>query len=89
LALVFRSPFCLPYGLWRIEMNEEDLRDCFAMFAVVGVAHKGVYEEDIDNIAKKAFMLADAMMEARKPKEKDDEEDTGIAAVVPKRSRKR
>jgi hypothetical protein len=62
-------------------MNEEDLRDCFAMFAVVGVAHKGVYEEDIDNIAKKAFMLADAMMEARKPKE-----DVGIASV--KRMRK-
>jgi hypothetical protein len=69
-------------------MNEEDLRDCFAMFAVVGVAHKGVYEEDIDNIAKKAFMLADAMMEARKPKEKDDEEDTGIASVA-KRSYRR
>jgi hypothetical protein len=69
-------------------MNEEDLRDCFAMFAVVGVAHKGVYEEDIDNIAKKAFMLADAMMEARKPKEKDDEENTGIASVA-KRSYRR
>jgi hypothetical protein len=62
-------------------MNEEELRDCFAMFAVVGVAHKGVYEEDIDNIAKKAFMLADAMMEARKPKD-----ESGIAAV--KRTRK-
>jgi hypothetical protein len=69
-------------------MNDEELRDCFAMFAVVGVAHKGVYEEDIDNIAKKAFMLADAMMEARKPKEKDDEEDTGIASVA-KRSYRR
>ena len=70
-------------------MNDDDLRDCFAMFAVVGVAHKGVYEEDIEHIAKKAFMLADAMMEARKPKEKTNEEDSGIAAVVPKRSRKR
>jgi hypothetical protein len=62
-------------------MNDEELRDCFAMFAVVGVAHKGVYEEDIDNIAKKAFMLADAMMEARKPKD-----EAGIASV--KRIRK-
>jgi hypothetical protein len=51
------------------------------MFAVVGIAHKGVYEEDIDNIAKKAFMLADAMMEARKPKD-----EAGIASV--KRTRK-
>jgi hypothetical protein len=50
-------------------MNEEDLRDCFAMFALIGVANKGVYEEDIEHTAKKAFMLADAMMEARKPKE--------------------
>jgi hypothetical protein len=70
-------------------MNEEDLRDCFAMFAVVGVAHKGVYEEDIENIAKKAFMLADAMMEARKSKESDDEEDVGIARVAPKRNYRR
>jgi hypothetical protein len=62
-------------------MNEDDLRDCFAMFAVVGVAHKGVYEEDVEHIAKKAFMLADAMMEARKPKE-----EAGIATV--KRTRK-
>jgi hypothetical protein len=62
-------------------MNEEDLRDCFAMFAVVGVANKGVYEEDIEHIAKKAFLLADAMMEARKPKD-----EAGIASV--KRMRK-
>jgi hypothetical protein len=46
------------------------------MFAVVGVANKGVYEEDIEHIAKKAFLLADAMMEARKPKE-----EAGIASV--------
>jgi hypothetical protein len=62
-------------------MNDEDLRDCFAMFAVVGVAHKGVYEEDVEHIAKKAFMLADAMMEARKPKD-----EAGIASI--KRIRK-
>jgi hypothetical protein len=57
-------------------MNDEDLRDCFAMFAVVGVAHKGVYEEDVEHIAKKAFMLADAMMEARKK-----EESAGLPAI--------
>jgi hypothetical protein len=62
-------------------LNEDDLRDCFAMFAVVGVAHKGVYEEDVEHIAKKAFMLADAMMEARKAKD-----EAGIASV--KRTRK-
>jgi hypothetical protein len=63
-------------------MNEDDLRDCFAMFALIGVANKGVYEEDIEHTAKKAFMLADAMMEARKPKE-----ESGIAAVKPRRKR--
>jgi hypothetical protein len=63
-------------------MNEEDLRDCFAMFALIGVANKGVYEEDIEHTAKKAFMLADAMMEARKPKE-----ESGIAAVKSRRKR--
>ena len=61
-------------------MNEDDLRDCFAMFALIGVANKGVYEEDIEHTAKKAFMLADAMMEARKPKET-----SGIVAVKPRR----
>jgi hypothetical protein len=70
-------------------MNDDDLRDCFAMFALIGVFPKGVYEEDIEHTAKKAFMLADAMMEARKLKEKSNEEDSGIAAVVPKRARKR
>ena len=59
-------------------LNEEDLRDCFAMFAVVGVANKGVYEEDIEHIAKKAFMLADAMMEVRN---KTPEDDDGIARI--------
>jgi hypothetical protein len=63
-------------------MNEDDLRDCFAMFALIGVANKGVYEEDIEHTAKKAFMLADAMMEARKPKE-----ESGIAAVKSRRKR--
>ena len=63
-------------------MNEDDLRDCFAMFALIGIANKGVYEEDIEHTAKKAFMLADAMMEARKPKE-----ESGIAAVKSRRKR--
>ena len=62
-------------------LNEDDLRDCFAMFALRGIANKGVYEEDIEHTAKKAFMLADAMMEARKAKD-----EAGIASV--KRTRK-
>ena len=64
-------------------MNEEDLRDCFAMFALVGlVMREGVGQSmELD-----AWAIADKMMESReKSKEKENEEDTGIAAVVPKR----
>lgn len=59
-------------------MNEEDLRDCFAMMrAVTGASPEECYR------------FADEMLEARKPKEKDDEEVNGIASVVPKRTYKR
>jgi hypothetical protein len=59
-------------------MNEEDLRDCFAMFASTRIAYPD-----------ECYKFADAMLQARKYKEKSDEEDSGIAAVVPKRPRKR
>jgi hypothetical protein len=64
-------------------MNDEDLRDCFALMLTVGFAVKG----DIN--PKAIWEIADMMVESRKHKEKDDEEDIGIAAVVPKRTRKR
>jgi mannose/cellobiose epimerase-like protein (N-acyl-D-glucosamine 2-epimerase family) len=58
-------------------MNEEDLRDCFAMFALAGavMAGKSRNAEDI-------WQIADEMMEARKPKE-----ESGIAAIKPRRKR--
>lgn len=59
-------------------MNDNDLRDCFAMMRGI----TGATPEE-------CYAFADDMMEARKPKEKDDEEDSGIASVVPKRSYKR
>jgi hypothetical protein len=59
-------------------MNEEDLRDCAALMKAV----TGVSAED-------CYKFADEFLEARKHKEKDDEESSGIAAVVPKRPRKR
>ena len=59
-------------------MNEQDLRDCFAMFAMLGWAMNGDYHED--EIPNKAYRLADAMLEARKPPE------VGIKTV--KRTRK-
>jgi len=65
-------------------MNEEDLRDCFAMFALAGAVMAGK-----SRTAEEVWQIADDMMEARKQKEKENEEDIGIVAVVPKRTRKR
>jgi mannose/cellobiose epimerase-like protein (N-acyl-D-glucosamine 2-epimerase family) len=65
-------------------MNEEDLRDCFAMFALAGAVMAGKSRS-----AKDVWAIADEMMEARKPKENDDEEDVGIARAAPKRNYRR
>ena len=69
-------------------MNEEDLRDCFAMFAMMSYWKDGDVASDLRTAAAWSYDMADAMLEARKPKEKDDEEDTGIASVA-KRSYRR
>jgi hypothetical protein len=56
-------------------MNERDLRDCFAMFAMCGVIMRG------DTwTPRQIWELADDMLEARTPKE------VGIKTV--KRTRK-
>lgn len=60
-------------------MNEEDLRDCFALMLSMGFAVKGEINP------KAIWEIADMMIDARKQKENENEEDTGIAAVVPKR----
>lgn len=56
-------------------MNDQDLRDCFAMFAMNGliVAYKDNHPDNV--LAERAFALADTMLEARKPKEE------GIVAI--------
>jgi hypothetical protein len=61
-------------------MNEEDLRDCFAMFALLGIvfAHKG---EDSESASLTAYKYADAMLEARNKKEPE----IGIVAVKSRR----
>ena len=61
-------------------MNEEDLRDCFAMFALMRIS-VGDEHENYTPGAERCYKIADAMMEARKPKE-----EAGIASV--KRVRK-
>ena len=58
-------------------MNEEDLRDCFAMFAMLGFMSRGSVWE-----YKEAWDIAEGMLEARKPKDVVEE---GIIAVKPKR----
>jgi hypothetical protein len=66
-------------------MNENDLRDVFAMFAMVGLCMR----EEVavfGSVPDMAYQVADAMLEARKPKE-----ESGITAVkrVRKTSEKR
>ncbi len=63
-------------------MNDEDLRDCFALMLTVGFAVKGEINP------KAIWEIADMLVEGKK-KEKENEENSGIAAVVPKRTRKR
>ena len=57
-------------------MNEKDLRDCFAMFAMLGFMSRGSVWD-----VKEAWEVADAMLEARKI----ENEDGGITAIKTKR----
>jgi hypothetical protein len=60
-------------------MNEEDLRDCFAMFAMMGIIVRGGLHPELmpeNGIARRSYDMADAMLEARNP---SDEE--GIAVI--------
>jgi hypothetical protein len=61
-------------------MNEQDLRDCFAMFALNGILSCN-YDVG-ESPAVLAYKYADEMLEARK---ENDGEKLGIAAVKPKR----
>lgn len=57
-------------------MNEQDLRDCFAMFAMVGITIRGNILSNKADDAKEAWAMADHMLEARN---QTDEE--GIAVI--------
>jgi len=59
-------------------MNENDLRDCFAMFALNGLLSRASVFD-----AKEVWEIADAMLEARNKTESDD----GIVAI--KKTRKK
>jgi hypothetical protein len=58
-------------------MNDQDLRDCFAMFAMLSKFYR---VEEYSANAEECYKIADAMLEARKPSE------VGIKTV--KRTRK-
>ena len=60
-------------------MNEKDLRDCFAMFAMTGWLMNGDYTKE--EIPRLSYDMADEMLEARKELEE------GIVAIK-KRVRK-
>ena len=69
-------------------LNEDDLRDCFAMFAMTGIIMTG-FDDVVEKVAKDAYKMADAMLEARKHKGNDDEEDVGIARVAKRTYRRK
>lgn len=65
-------------------MNEQDLRDCFAMFAMLGLimADQG---EVSKGTAISAYEIADQMLEARKA---EPEQEVGIVAAKSRRKAK-
>lgn len=60
-------------------MNEQDLRDCFAMFAMLRIAMDGE-KEMMEASAERCYRMADAMLEAREAK--------GTVGLPPVRARK-
>jgi len=67
-------------------MNENDLRDCFAMFALNGLMASGSNDEvPYKVLASNAYELADIMIEARKA---EPEAEVGIVAVKTRRRNK-
>jgi hypothetical protein len=65
-------------------MNEEDLRDCFAMFAMMGLVMRGIDGDMVDTVSHNAYVMADAMLEARKA---EPEQKIGIVAVKSRRKK--
>ena len=60
-------------------MNENDLRDCFAMFALNGLLSRASVFD-----VKEVWEIADAMLEARKA---EPEQEVGIVAVKSRRKK--
>ena len=68
-------------------MNENDLRDCFAMFAMNGIiARGGLHPELIpeEAMARRSYEVADAMLKARNA---EPETEVGIVAAKTRRKK--
>jgi len=57
-------------------MNDQDFRDACAMLAMLGIVMRGIDSDIVDDVAKNAFFMADAMVEARKANPEE-----GIVAI--------
>jgi hypothetical protein len=65
-------------------MNEEDLRDCFAMFAMMGLVSRGIDGDMVDTVSHNAYVMADAMLKARSA---EPEQEIGIVAAKSRRKK--
>lgn len=69
-------------------MNEEELRDCYAMFTLCGIVMRGIGEDVVDEVAINAYKMADAMLKARKKKYWVEEEETAGLPAIKRKARK-
>ena len=68
-------------------MNDKDLRDCFAMFAMNGIIARGGLHPELmpeEAMARRSYEVADAMIKARKA---EPEQEIGIVAVKSRRKK--
>ena len=68
-------------------MNDEDLRDCFAMFAMNGIIARGGLHPELmpeEAMARRSYEVADAMIKARNA---EPEQEVGIVAAKPRRKK--
>ena len=63
-------------------IGDDDLRDCFAMFALLGLVQMNKEPYDDTAVAELSYRLADKMMQARNVKAND-----GIVSI-PKRTKR-
>jgi hypothetical protein len=61
------------------DQDKEYLRDLFAGFAMMGIVSRGINDEVVEKVAENAYVMADAMIEARDKKEIYAEK--GITAI--------